>query len=280
MTEYIDKSCAHIRCLTKKGPGGVVAIGVLPLVTRVTPKPLLLNNRTRPQFSCTSAHLNSMYGNFYSYEVGTVGRFSMNFLTSLNPTQLKEVFPHFLKFAYSEGFDIGVENRHLLVDTHGYLDDIVDRLTESGSQFIFSNCAVLATFGRWVRDCLHSRIPNAELFGAITIVGNDPVDLPTLRCPLTGVELEWLPQLPVEAAPEAEPPPLVEPLVSAPEVEQPPQVEPLPAPADPPVDQGTLRPRVPIHGRRRHRERFCRPRVVRNENLPDNPRRRPRKRTI
>ena len=72
----------------------------------------------------------------------------------------------------------------------------------------------------------------------------------------------------------------VEPLVSTPEVEQPPQVEPLPAPADPPVDQGTLRPRVPIHGHRRHRERFCRPRVVRNENLPDNPRRRPRKRTI
>ena len=201
MTEYIDKSCAHIKCLTMKGSGGVVAIGVLPLVTRVTPKPLLLNNLTRPQFSCTSAYLNSMYGNYYSYEVGTVGRFSMNLLTSLNPSQLKEVFPHFLKFAYSEGFDFGVENQHLLVNTYGYLDDIVARLTESGFQFIFSNCAVLASFGGWVCDCLHSHVPNAKLFGAITIMGNDPVDLPTLRCPLTGVELQWLPQPPVKAAP-------------------------------------------------------------------------------
>ena len=249
-----------------KGACGVVAIGVLPLVTRVTPKPLILSDVTRPRFSSTSTYLNGLYQNMYSYEVGSVGRFNLNLFTSLDPNQLREVFPHFLKFAYSEGFDIGVENKHLTVDN-------VD-------QFTFTNCALLANFGVWVRDCLHSHIPNAQLFGAITIVGNDPVDLPTLRCPLTGIELEWMPQPPVEAAQEAEPPPTVEPLVSAPEVEQPPQVEPLPAPADPPVDQGTLRPRVPIHGRRRHRERFCRPRVVRNENLPDNPRRRPRKRTI
>ena len=112
---------------------------------------------------------------------------------------------------------------------------------------------------------MQRHVPNAKLFGALTKVG---------------AELEWLPAMPVVAAPEAEPPPTVEPLVPAPEVEQPPQVELLPAPADPPGDQGTLHPRVPIHGCWRHQERFCRPRVVRNENLPDNPRRRPHKRTI
>ena len=240
MTEYIDKSCAHIKCLTMKGACGVVAIGVLPLVTRVTPKPLILSDVTRPRFSSTSTYLNGLYQNMYSYEVGSVGRFNLNLFTSLDPNQLREVFPHFLKFAYSEGFDIGVENKHLTVDN-------VD-------QFTFTNCALLANFGLWVRDCLHSHVPDAKLFGALTKVG---------------AELEW-------ALTRVR----VEPLVSTPEVEQPPQVEPLPAPADPPVDQGTLRPRVPIHGRRRHRERFCRPRVVRNENLPDTPRRRPRKRTI
>ena len=61
-----------------KGACGVVAIGVLPLVTRVTPKPLILSDVTRPRFSSTSTYLNGLYQNMYSYEVGSVGRFNLN----------------------------------------------------------------------------------------------------------------------------------------------------------------------------------------------------------
>ena len=60
----------------------------------------------------------------------------------------------------------------------------------------------------------------------------------------------------------------------------PPPPSPPPPPPLPLVDRRTLQRRVPVGGRNHHRERFCRARVVRDDTLQDNPRRRPRNRPL
>ena len=233
----IDKACAHYR-VQKVGADGVVAIGVLPLVTHITSaEPLNLKKPLGYPFDGSSEYFNTLYptGSFYTYLIGKVHHLNLNLFTDLEPSHLKEVFIHFLQYAYKEGIDLGVENKQLTFGSGGDFVAIAVRLDESNSQFVFSNTQVLATFGAWAGDNLGRLFPNKKILASTVKIGMGRSNGFPCSIPKTLLA---------------------------------------------PVDRRALQPRVPIKGRLTHRERFCRRRVVRNEKLPDNPRRRPRNRQL
>ena len=161
--------------LTTLDIDGVVAIGVLPLVTHMTPYPLFLKNPHKSYFEMTSLYLNDLYKDYYSYRIGTVNGYNFNLFTNIDPSQMKDVFAHFLQYAYSEGIEVGIENRHLTVGSDGDYNTIVTRLNENASQFRFSNQTVLDTFATWVSDHFTRHFPTKTLLGSIIKMGQkDP----------------------------------------------------------------------------------------------------------
>ena len=164
--------------LTRLDVDGVVAIGVLPLVTHMTPYPLYLKNPLKQYFEMTSLYLNNRFKDYYSYRIGLVNGYNLNLFTNLDPSRLKDVFAHFLMHASREGEEVGIDNRHLIGGGDVNFNVVATRLNENSSVFKFDH-SVLTTFGRWVNNHFKDHFPDKELLGSIIKMGQkDPnIDL-------------------------------------------------------------------------------------------------------
>ena len=123
--------------LTRLDVDGVVAIGVLPLVTHMTPYPLYLKNPLKQYFEMTSLYLNNRFKDYYSYRIGLVNGYNLNLFTNLDPSRLKDVFAHFLMHASREGEEVGIDNRHLIGGGDVNFNVVATRLNENSSVLRF-----------------------------------------------------------------------------------------------------------------------------------------------
>ena len=144
---------------------GVVAIGSLPLVkpSSLSTKPKININNIKPAYF----NLNSLgdarkdYENLHSYHVGYVGGMPYNWLTDLDPRQLKDLILDFLADHQPE--HLGMENHWVKSWGNGEHNDILHAMNLANSFDVIVTPAFLTHFSNYVSQI--------RVFGAITWYG-------------------------------------------------------------------------------------------------------------